>query len=809
MPIRVTGLNSGFDTESLITELMSAYKIKTDKYVKAQTKLSWKQEAWASLNSKVKTFHSELSSLRFSGSYSLKTATISDNSKATVSASGNAINGVQSLQITQLAKAGYVTGAELDTIGGEKVSKLTKLSELKGEDGSLGFLGSGKIVVGADGKETTLNISSDSMIGDVIESLKSAGINASFDEKNQRMFISSKKTGKDADFYISGDDALGTDALYMLGISTTSTAATEAYTAMSKYAASAYDSSTGTMTSATTDASGKLQYNEDATKNYIKSVLNNAVAKKTQNENLTAENEKLSRQITYAGNIQKTRSVLGSNELNATETAQLQSLVSGNAYTDSDGNEYYLKADNSGNLTAINASGAAVAVTKEADGTIKSGDKVLSGMAADQVAEKKKTIESKLTALKSATDPAELDASKVAEFESALAGKYSYEANDTLSTEEKSAVATIQAKSNTDLESYVAGQRAAYNANATTISQNKGYLNDNKTIVPSDINSTTDIDELTGKVYEKVQKAVNNLNNASSSRVNTGARRVNGQNSIMYLNDAEFESDSNTLVVNGLTINATGVTNTVYDPDSDKALSITTNTNVDGVYDTIKGFLTSYNDIINEMSSLYDATLAKGYEPLTDDEKRAMSDSEIEKWESKVKSALLRRDSNLSTIMTAMKNPMSSSYTLANGKNYSLSSFGIMTLGYFNADSGKENSYHINGDPDDTATSSSTDKLRKAIEDDPDSVMEFMQKLTQKLYTSISDQMKASSLRSSQKIYNDKEMDKEYKSYTDKIKDWEKKVSSIEDSYYKKFAAMESAMAKLQSNTSSITGLLR
>lgn len=40
MPIRITGMNSGLDTEALISELVSAYRMKTQKYTKAQTKLS-------------------------------------------------------------------------------------------------------------------------------------------------------------------------------------------------------------------------------------------------------------------------------------------------------------------------------------------------------------------------------------------------------------------------------------------------------------------------------------------------------------------------------------------------------------------------------------------------------------------------------------------------------------------------------------------------------------------------------------------------------------------------------------------------
>ena len=47
------------------------------------------------------------------------------------------------------------------------------------------------------------------------------------------------------------------------------------------------------------------------------------------------------------------------------------------------------------------------------------------------------------------------------------------------------------------------------------------------------------------------------------------------------------------------------------------------------------------------MDKLYNAESAKGYDPLTDEEKDSMSDTEVEKWEAKIKDSILRRDSNL------------------------------------------------------------------------------------------------------------------------------------------------------------------
>ena len=52
MAMRVSGINSGLDTDAIVQELVSAYSKKTEKYTKEQTKLGWKQEAWKNLNTK-------------------------------------------------------------------------------------------------------------------------------------------------------------------------------------------------------------------------------------------------------------------------------------------------------------------------------------------------------------------------------------------------------------------------------------------------------------------------------------------------------------------------------------------------------------------------------------------------------------------------------------------------------------------------------------------------------------------------------------------------------------------------------------
>ena len=72
MPIRLSGMNSGLDTEALVRDLVSAYSMKKDKVVKQQKRHQWTMDAWKDVNSKVYSFYtSNLSSMRYSSSLSL------------------------------------------------------------------------------------------------------------------------------------------------------------------------------------------------------------------------------------------------------------------------------------------------------------------------------------------------------------------------------------------------------------------------------------------------------------------------------------------------------------------------------------------------------------------------------------------------------------------------------------------------------------------------------------------------------------------------------------------------------------------
>jgi flagellar hook-associated protein 2 len=672
MPIRITGMNSGLDTESIITELMKVQKTKVDNVKKQQTKLQWKQDAWKTLNTKVYSFfNTTLNNMRVASDYSKKTTDVSNSSVASVVTGDSAMNATQKMKIIDAAASGYLTGGQL----AGSYTKSSKLTSLGIEEGS-------SFSVTVNGKTTDITVTSDMTINQILSGFQSAGVDANFDEKNQRFFISSKKSGADNDFSLAASNSKGKDALEKLQILSYDTATLAEY---KKYMAMDGDS---TATQAAIDAE----------------VTQRLTAYLSQRTTLTETRGKQQDQITAAENNYRSKY---SEEISEQSSVNLDTLIT--------------------------AKKAEIETLKE------SGDE---------------------EALKTATD----------------------------------ALSKLQEK-----KTYV----DEYERSKTNLASTQASLDAIAVYVDEDGNAkSTLVSEATSKIEAKIQIAKETVNSDGSLKdgvAGSNAVRISGSDAAIELNGMRYESTSNVFEVNGLTI-------TVLGSKGDE-VTLTTRQDTNGIYDMIKKFIKEYNSLINEMDKLYNADSSKGYEPLTSDEKDEMSDSEIEEWETKIKDSILRGDSNLSTVASGLKNIMLGGVEI-NGSKVYLSNFGIETLGYFSAADNEKNAYHISGDADDSSVSTSEDKLKAAIAADPDSVIEFFSGLSQKLYVNLNGLTSSNDFRSFGSIYDDKKMKEDYKNYTTKINQMEEKLKAMEDKYYKQFSAMETALAKLQSNQSAVTSLL-
>ncbi|OAB41850.1 flagellar filament capping protein FliD [Paenibacillus antarcticus] len=254
-----------------------------------------------------------------------------------------------------------------------------------------------------------------------------------------------------------------------------------------------------------------------------------------------------------------------------------------------------------------------------------------------------------------------------------------------------------------------------------------------------------------------------------------------------------FYSDSNSLTVNGIQLSLLA-TNTAANP-----VNITTTTDSTKALDTIKAFVDNYNDFINTFSTKVNEEKYRTYQPLTNEEKKEMKDSDVIAWEAKAKSGLLKNDEILKATTSSMRSAIMEQLK-------ELSSVGITTGQYY--ENGK---IYIN-----------EEKLKAALQSDPQKVTNIFKGTTDgstkgifekigntmdealtKMVTKAGTSKYSSDINS---VYKEESvMGRKLKDYNKRISSLEVRLVDMETRYYKQFTAMEKAMNKYQSQSSSLT----
>lgn len=173
--------------------------------------------------------------------------------------------------------------------------------------------------------------------------------------------------------------------------------------------------------------------------------------------------------------------------------------------------------------------------------------------------------------------------------------------------------------------------------------------------------------------------------------------------------DGEVEIDgkkykdikNNSLTVGGVSYNflqkTTGTATVTVSQDTDK------------IIENVKKFVEDYNKIIDDLSEKYNTSswnydTSSDYEPLTESEKSGMTQAQIEEWNKKVKSGLLYHNRIIGNLLTAMREAISTPVQSVEGKYNSAASLGITS---------SDNKGHLKLDED---------KLKKALAEEPDCV---------------------------------------------------------------------------------------
>ncbi len=752
MAIRMSGLSSGLDTEAIVGALMSAQSLKKTKLTQEKTKLEWTQTKWKELNTKLyKLYTEQVSKLQLQSSYMTKKASCSDETKAKITATTKAVNGSYTMEIQNIATSQYLTGSKINADKGS-----TKMVDL---DSSLL---NKEIQVKVGDKETKFTITENTTIDDFTSQLQKAGLNANFDTNQKRIFISSKDSGLANAFSITTSGVSDAevnarknlkDAVGYAGMSSANKAIVDE--AMAKLETSGVDTDAykealdAIVGAELTDRTEKAQAGAST---YIKAKL--------YGENYTTYETKAKESLKSAyftddGEVKDELKTKYAEEFNLYTQEEKEKLgvenMTEEEYVNWRANKVYdeavAKQADSDTTSFVNTQ-----ISSDEETKLAVKEAAYAGKTEDEIRALDSRALVKYYGTGKDTDPLTI---------SAIEGTSSFSADSI-----KNDISGV-------VRDYASVADRTYDLNGSALA----------CIGLADINVDSD-----GKVT---------VNGNADGTLPEGMALIKASDSKILLNGAEMTSSSSTVSANGLNIELTGLTKT------DEPITFSVSSDTDAVYKSIKNFLTEYNSLIKEMNELYTADSAKGYEPLTSEQKKDMSDDDIKLWEDKIKASLLRSDSSLGTIRNAMKSAMMTQVTY-NGKKYSLASFGIST----SRDYTEGGQYHIYGDSEDSAYADQTDKLKKALDEDPDTVVNVLSGIFGNLRKTMSDKMAGSKVSSTQTFYSDIKMKDDIKDYEKQIKEWETKLADMEDAYYRKFTAMETALAKLQSQQSSLSGLL-
>lgn len=257
-----------------------------------------------------------------------------------------------------------------------------------------------------------------------------------------------------------------------------------------------------------------------------------------------------------------------------------------------------------------------------------------------------------------------------------------------------------------------------------------------------------------------------------------------GKDADITINGLRTTRSSNTFTINGVTYTVKGT----------GTATVSVATDADAMFNAIKGFVDKYNDTIDKINAELKEERYRDYPPLTDEQKEAMTEKQVELWEEKARSGMLRGDSILSSALSQMRMNV---YTKVEGANIpsgfsQLAQIGITT-----------SSNYLDGGKliiDET-------KLREKIKENPEAVYQlFNQDSTNQAEKGIArrlrDTIKATIGKIEQKagktIWTNQQfaIGRDLIQINDQIDRFQDRLKQIEDRYYRQFTAMEEAIQR-------------
>lgn len=791
--LRLGGITSGFDTEAMVTQLLSSYQTRIDKQSQKITKLSWQQSAYQDITKKITEFKNTYFDVLKRDTYLMSPSTFNkfkadvtatsnaDASGLTVSTTSNSSSGSYKIKLNQAAKASTAQGNSI-TSGNFKLDLDKALSSASGEvktndDGSKTWTMNFALDVQVGGIRKTISFSADALLGadgnvadkdaaksSIIDSLnqklqesfgysgKTSGATGATDANGKEWFLQ-VKLGSDgkAEFQVGGNASVsvaenkGNFGLAQpkekVAISTGSVVTgvnalqveiggKNVSVAFNGVSSTYYDSKGQTGNEAIL-----AEYKELKTAAYRKSynLADNEIVSDEQLEKFTYSNEQAAKDKNAASIKEALKGVAG--------------------YTFNFDGTYVTAADSNGNsvdFSMTSVEGGTLGLTKAS-----ASNKISSGSTLSDLG-----------------------------FKPEADGTYKLNINGTeISLDKKSTISSMM---------------SAVNKSAAGVTMTYSSLTNSFTLESKELGGAGKV-EVGDTSLGRSLGLVDDNGTVGASEGQNAIFEINGKE--VYLNDNTYTLDGNTFTFNdNMTIGETYTVNIAKDSTT--------------VKDALKKFVESYNKLIDDVYGYIGKSPAKDddgntYEPLTDAEKEEMSEDEITKWEEKAKQGVLYNDSTVSTVMSQMRSALYTSVTLDDGSKFGIYNLGIKTSSEW-SEHGK---LQIDENAFDKAFENNEDAIIKLFTDSDTGMMKKLKSVIDGAVKSSGAANTRGTLvrkagKADSSVTTDSTIYKEMVKMQDRLKELQDRYDTKEEYWWKVFTNMETAMADLNSQTSYISSYL-
>ena len=668
--MRLAGINTGYDTEAMIEQMMSSYQTKIDNQNKKLTKLTWQQEAYRDVTDKLTKFKNKYFDILNKKSYLLSPSsfnnfkstingkTLGDKAKGLdVTTTTNSVEGNYKIKLTQLATATKASGKSI-------MPESFKLDLAKAAENST-------FTANDDGTRT-YSFSLDVKVGDVAKTVEFKAENIALDADgkvdmtsfagavtkslNESLAKAFGRTGADKDgddvvddYFVQVKDAgSGILDFEINGNAAVNVAEKDGSFGLTKLAKSAAISAQSAVTGKNTVAvniGGKMKnvtfegvsdtYFDSRNGKGNESILNeyNALKEKAYREeyNLSASakiDEKKLEAFTYT-------SAQAAKDKN---TAALESAL--NSTFSEDGIKFSI--DN-GDVTARKNGGKLeFSMTSVEGGTL--------GLEKGSVSNRF-TAKTKLKDIGIKGNDISVDGST---------GEYAKNYSFTINGKK------IELDENATISNLI----DAVNKSGAGVTMTYSNLTNSFEVTSNNMGSAETIEF--GKNADGTDNRILKELGLLDATVTTG------QNAVFDLNGTEIYHNSNSYTVDGTTFKFG------EDMTAGEVYEVGVSKNYDDIKQTIKDFVTDYNQLIDDVYGHIGTAPVRDeknnlYEPLTDAQKGDMNDKEIEKWETAAKKGVIYHDSTVSSIMSQIRTALYGTVTLDDGSKFGIYSMGIKT----------------------------------------------------------------------------------------------------------------------------------